>query len=578
MMSANFVLPIIDSLWSRVVKNKGETEICGIKVFKRGDAFLAGKCSDAFSYAAVESNDRRQYRKLCETFAFLSKCDVKTWGIFYFLRGIDRLQKAGVSGMIISREMEKNLRSRLDWRSFATENGLHIGYPSNYLGCAFGIAQYRERLGWDKDNTSNKFLDKIIEHCEKYSGKEYMFCDESDGDGRFDRYSFLLPAELATRLWEMGSPVPERLIAMVRKSCDAVLMLANGEGCGFSYGRSLGAYGDTAVLEILAIAHKLRILTPDEEALAYTYSKQIIKRFQEFWYRKDWRMFDLWEQGRRGDFYLSKDRILGDNLSISMHLLRTSSMWKDYSFEGQDVYQLMKQLPSCKLITFRKTDNEHLCAAFIRMNGQCFTVPFVNSGVSLAGTAPYQPIPQQMPLLCFPTGINLPVLNALFITYKGYRLISTAFFTEVKVKQESDTVVVQYYLDRFYNMVLRCRESNLKCQGEYRFSSHKIEKTESYVSNGKTVLSGVYMEFPSKYIPKKVDRNTVYFDGEINSFSVEGLDLIKIDDVSKITAYNTPVGSLKTRMLYGKENVTLSDKPLQIKWTLFYGGNSNEKT
>ncbi|MBL7537610.1 hypothetical protein INQ15_24815, partial [Escherichia coli] len=72
------------------------------------------------------------------------------------------------------------------------------GLPNNYYGVAFSVARLRYLLGWEDEVGSKALLERMIAHYRIYSGK-YGFADETDGHGRFDRYSVLLIGEIAQR-------------------------------------------------------------------------------------------------------------------------------------------------------------------------------------------------------------------------------------------------------------------------------------------------------------------------------------------------------------------------------------------
>jgi hypothetical protein len=80
------------------------------------------------------------------------------------------------------------------------------------------------------------------------------FSDETAGQGRCDRYSILLAAEICERFIETGLSVAPELKALLRKSASVALNAANADGSGFTMGRSLGPYGETAMQEILSTA------------------------------------------------------------------------------------------------------------------------------------------------------------------------------------------------------------------------------------------------------------------------------------------------------------------------------------
>ncbi|MGH1558514.1 hypothetical protein ACRAWD_13890 [Caulobacter segnis] len=62
------------------------------------------------------------------------------------------------------------------------------------------------------------------------------------------------------------------MLTWLRKSADVMLMRLDADGRGFEYGRSIGPYGETAIIEVLTAAAVLDLLTPPEKDLAYAYS------------------------------------------------------------------------------------------------------------------------------------------------------------------------------------------------------------------------------------------------------------------------------------------------------------------
>src|SRR5205085_467734 len=155
----------------------------------------------------------------------------------------------------------------------------------------------------------------------------YGFADETDGDGRFDRYSVLLIAEIAHRFTETGMiPTPE-VRGWLRRSARLMLLRANMAGTGWEYGRSIGAYGETAALEILAAAADLGLLTVEERDMAYAYSARVAARYADFWLDPDTGSVNMWGRGRRTDAYRDRHRILGENLSLARQYIYTDAIW-----------------------------------------------------------------------------------------------------------------------------------------------------------------------------------------------------------------------------------------------------------
>ncbi|ASG63507.1 hypothetical protein CEW81_13620 [Kluyvera genomosp. 3] len=64
-------------------------------------------------------------------------------------------------------------------------------------------------------------------------------------------------------------------------------------------GRSIGAYGDSAFNEILAVSARLGLLNSQEQAVASAFSQACTDRFLHFWYDDDEQSVNLWFKGGR---------------------------------------------------------------------------------------------------------------------------------------------------------------------------------------------------------------------------------------------------------------------------------------
>jgi hypothetical protein len=235
----------------------------------------------------------------------------------------------------VSPETLAKLKAKLDWRKFVRTDDLTlINLPNNYYGVAFSVARLRYRLGWEDASASEALLERTLDHYRKYSG-EYGFADETDGEGRFDRYSVLLIGEISHRLIEAGMPATPEVKAWLRKSVDLMLPRLNLRGEGFEYGRSIGTYGETAFLEVLTAAAKLDVLTPKEKTMAYAFSSRVTARYMDFWFDPKMGSVNMWEHGRRTDTYRGKHRILGENLSLGRQYIYTSAIWNELGFKDK---------------------------------------------------------------------------------------------------------------------------------------------------------------------------------------------------------------------------------------------------
>ena len=215
------IVPHLSYLFQKLVTERRDTTIDGQRAFTGGDRFLPGKIALGLSLVLVNTPraDPRfasylaGYRDIAE----MTVDDPNdTWGIYYYVSALNKLRKAGLLNEAIRPETLKKLQQKLDWRHLSGyRNTRLINLPTNYLGVAFSIARLRMLLGWEDASGSQQLLAKILEHYQRYSG-EFGFSDETDGAGRFDRYSVLLIGEIGERLIETEMDVTPQVKAWLR--------------------------------------------------------------------------------------------------------------------------------------------------------------------------------------------------------------------------------------------------------------------------------------------------------------------------------------------------------------------------
>ncbi|MBC7917422.1 MAG: hypothetical protein H7Y28_06405, partial [Rhodoferax sp.] len=223
----------------------------GIRVFEANDQFLPGKICAGLAHLLVQADPSdpalehriNGYRRVLD---FTARMKNESWGIYYACAGLYALKKAELLAAAVSDETLALLSERSDWRRFVNAGDYTlIGLPTNYYGVAFSIARLRMLLGWEDATASEALLEKTLHHYATHSGV-FGFCDDTDGEGRFDRYSILLIAEICERFIETGLTVTPHLRDLLRNAVNVALKLSNTQGDGFCFGRSLGPYGDTA--------------------------------------------------------------------------------------------------------------------------------------------------------------------------------------------------------------------------------------------------------------------------------------------------------------------------------------------
>ncbi|MET0336810.1 MAG: hypothetical protein ABW063_03520, partial [Caulobacter sp.] len=222
------ILPEIDFLLGKLLAEKREMTLDGVKVFEADDKFLPGKIAIGLSYLLIDTprTDPRFDRYLAG-FREIADMTVEdkndTWGVYYYIQALHMLKEAGLLDEAVSAPTQAKLKAKLDWRRFVRQDDLTlIDLPNNYYGVAFSVARLRYQMGWEDASASEALLAKMLDHYRKYSG-EYGFADETDGDGRFDRYSVLLIGEIAHRFIESDIPATAELKGWLRKSVDMML-------------------------------------------------------------------------------------------------------------------------------------------------------------------------------------------------------------------------------------------------------------------------------------------------------------------------------------------------------------------
>lgn len=324
---SGFVWDHLEKFVSLVYEGGEDTVFEGIRVLDEPERFVHGALVNATANLYVhyiKSNDERSHRtfeRLNKFLSFVLENDVKTWGKLSCLRGLFALHQAGQLEKLSSSVIDV-LKQKTDYTDFYDkERNEIIALPTNYYRVAMACAGYREKLGWDTDRFSEKIRDKLVSIIQEGSQNGWM--DEAPPHGRFDRYSLILSSEFADTAMELGLEMPEFLKSNLKNAAEISLFMANKNGDGVNYGRSLSCHGDATPLEIISSALAMGLLDSDKIGLAVAYSVKIIEKILSFWYDHDKGSFDIWWRGRSTNKYRQVHRVLEVNLDMAMHLITT---------------------------------------------------------------------------------------------------------------------------------------------------------------------------------------------------------------------------------------------------------------
>lgn len=574
------IRPQVERLVQQLVREGRGMRIDRTPVFNGSDKFLPGKIALGFSdlIVALPPDDPRLDRYL-EDFRRVADLTVDdandSWGIYYYLSALNALNRAGRLKAALDPLTLAKLRVRLDWRTFVDlDSYALIEHPNNYYCVAFAIARLRKGLGWENGEGAERLYAAMTAHYLEYSGS-YGFADETNGEGRFDRYSVLLAGEIAQRFMETGEVPPAQVVDWLRKSVAVMLPRLNSRGEGFEYGRSLGPYGETAIIEVLTAAAVLNLLDEEDKALAYAYASRASERYADFWLDAKTGSVNLWDGGRRTDGYRGKFRILGENLSLGHQYVYTNAAWNRMGFRNkaplQDLDAKLDQLPRQSVTWFARGKYDRLLLT-LRDRGRVIGLPLINGGVSQHMHTPYFPVPFSHGLLEGVADGEEPFLIPRFQLDDGSVLMPLAYFRDVSVDTKGQRTVVTYRqseLDRVGSEG-PVADDRLAVTTTYVFEPGVITRTDIYTPKSAVTVKNVSMALGSySGDPTTSGLATRFGEGRVRTFNVAGMEKCESASALGDSRYHTPSGPLRTKVSCVRRDFTLGE-PVTIGWELRY--------
>lgn len=551
----NRVSPQMDALLDQLMTEGRSMKLDSVRVFEANDKFLPGKIAIGLAHAIIEApqGDPRRARFL-DGFRRLSELTLNdtndSWGIYYYMSALHQLNEAGLLDQAVAPEKLAKLRQNLDWRRFVRQDDLTlINLPNNYYGVAYSIARLRYLMGWEDASASEALLAKTLEHFRQYSG-EFGFADETTGEGRFDRYSVLLIGEIAQRFIETGVAPPQEVKDWLRRSVDLLLPRSNLRGEGFEYGRSIGAYGETAFLEVLTAAASLNLLSDEEERMGYAFSSRIAVRYVDFWQDSGTGSVNLWDHGRKTDDYRGKHRILGENISLSHQLFYTNALWNQRGYRDRapdaGYADWLSNLPRSTTTWFSKGVEDRLLITY-RDGDRVIGLPLINGGPGQHMNNPYFPVPYSPGVLAGAADETYPQLLPRVTLSDGSVLQPLSWFTNVKVEVVGQTTRLTYSLPAMDRMGQDApvRDDRVSARTVYELSPGRITRRDEITAKRGVSIQKVDLELGTfSSGARSTDQGVVFGLGEVSAFQGQGLtcDARAADG----GVYRTPVGPLRT--------------------------------
>jgi len=596
--------PIMVSLFHRVVEGGLDLKIDGTPAYNERAQFVGGKVINQACFTAMELlKTEESFKQLGDIIRMVSDMPMETWGILNGISGLYRLKKAGLLEQVVDEETLEKLKTSMDWRTFVDieDHYALIHKPTNYYGVAFGIARHRELLGWEPEGHSTHLLNRLMEHIDRYSG-DLCFMDETPGEGRFDRYSILVPSELASQLLATGWEVPEKIRKMLTKSAHIFLQLANEEGLGYAYGRSIGAYGDTAALEVLSAAARLDgILNEDEMEIGYGYSMKLLEHMVDFWYDEEMESINMWEKGRKTDNYRNKNRILGENLSLCMQMVNSFEHWNQAGYGDHEICgdfaQRLKGLDAYTYVPFAKGDYER-GLAIVRDGGNVWSLPLINGGQRYYDKDPYMPVPFQNLVLQGVTEYRHGQLVPQLWMEDGEVVMPIAYMKDIAARQEEGSFTVTCRFDamcRMGNGIFtgngrkaedslvdnsvagnseepECpkRSEGILDEVAYTFSKNRIRREDAFaIGDGKKVKKIRLVLLTYSGEPEVKGAEVAFGKGILSAMKAEGYGECAVWNKSEDDCFDTPQGRLNAEVVWERE-IGPEEKDFHVVWEIEY--------
>jgi hypothetical protein len=574
------IRPQLEGLLTRLVADGRGMQLDGTPVFNGSDRFLPGKIALAFAdvITTLPPNDPRLPRAI-DDFRRIANLTIDdpndSWGIYYYLSALNALQRAEMLRQALDPLTLARLRVRLDWRTFVDVDTFKlIEHPSNYYCVAFAIARLRHELGWEDESGAKRLFAAIDAHYLKYSGP-HGFSDETDGEGRYDRYSVLLAGELAQRFLETGDAPPPQVVEWLRKSVAVMLSRLNPRGEGFEYGRSLGPYSETAIIEVLTAAAVLKLLDEEQQSLAYAFISRAAQRYVDFWLDARSGSVNLWDGGRRTDDYRGKFRILGENFSLGHQYLYTNAAWNRLGYKNRpptENFAVALSRLASRTVTWFERGTYDRALVTLRDRGQIISLPLINGGAGQHMHSPYFPIPFSNGMLSGVPDGEEPLLVPRFELADGTALMPLAFFRDIKVDAQNERTVVSYRQSEMDRMGTHrpIADDRISVRTTYSFEPGMIVRTDVYTPKRAVAVDQVVLELASfSEAPSTAGLVTRFGDGVVRDFEVTGLQSCESAAVPGDARYQTSTGPFASKVRCTRAAFKLQ-QPLTISWRLHY--------
>jgi hypothetical protein len=117
------LLPQMAVLLDKLMVEKRDMTLDGVRVFDADDKFLPGKVAIGLAYLLIDTpRDDPKFKTYLAGYRQIADMTVddtnNTWGIYYYCQALHMLQQAGLLEQAVSPATLAKLKAKLDWREF----------------------------------------------------------------------------------------------------------------------------------------------------------------------------------------------------------------------------------------------------------------------------------------------------------------------------------------------------------------------------------------------------------------------------------------------------------------------------
>ena len=537
-LTEELAFSLADRLTAIVERDGNDATLLGYPIIADESCFTKGAvigiCTQLYLRAVrAGAPDAGKYReRMLHAFSLVGDDEtVRTWGKLSILKSVLALKKEGELSLL-SEEQLALLNRKTVYDDFADLESLRlIGLAaSNYFHVAMECAGLRELLGFESKGASERFKEKMISVMKE--GSESGWMDESPPNGRFDSYSVGMNLTMCNALELVEKPVPDFMRENAIKSAELFFAARNRKGHGFSYGRSISMYGESAAVGHMLYAIRAGVFTGARREEAIAYCIHAAEKLVDFWYDKELGLCNIWLKGRATENYRGIHRIFEVNMEFVKILWEVLDGFEQIGWADKlpetdvslpDTWQWHKEL--------FVDGEEHKRAAYVlRYENHAFMLPLIGISTYM-GCGSYMPFPHEPWFLESPPSKvewEHPFLTPAVVLKDGTVAFPVQYYTAIRERETAKGLQIT-------------AEGHLAVSHRnYKNPCHMIKETFSvaYVFED----SRIRVEYD---IPDGVYA-TVLFAGE-STAHLDFCNAVSVNpfDASGNEQYHTPSGALK---------------------------------